>query len=130
MPLFISPTRRIRAALLLPAALILAQILPANSTERTPLETEFLAQPESTRIAMQQHLAKADLFVGIADGKWNAATERALLRGANQVALASNGTVHPDLRRPAGLKGYLADLASGMFEDILAPHNRGWFSGN
>lgn len=120
--------RRLRGPLKLAALTIAASLTSAAAAEASQLADAFSARPYETRIILQQRLAKADLFLGTIDGKWDRATERALRRGADQISLTSGGEIHPDLRRPSGLETYLINLESGAFDKMLAPRKRGWFS--
>lgn len=111
-------------------ALFAAALMQAAPAQASPLASAFADRSEATRIALQTRLAQAELFVGVVDGKWDGATERALLRGADKVAYVSNGQIKPNLRSPHDLDRFLDDLAAGVFDDALRPTPRakaGWF---
>lgn len=79
----------------------------------------FLALPQAQRIAVQRELARADLYLAEANGHWNAATERALLRGVDTVALKSHGDVRPRIGSPEEARLYMQAITDGSFSNLL-----------
>jgi hypothetical protein len=112
------------------AALLVAIFIPAAPVAASSIANAFTHRPADIRIAIQKQLAQAELFVGVIDGTWGGATERALLRGADKVADVSNGKIQPDLRSPRELDRFLDDIAAGIYNELLRPTSRvkgGWF---
>jgi len=97
-------------------ALALAFGAPAQADV---LGEAFRALPEPQRIAVQRELARADLFLAKTDGHWNAATERALLRGVETVALKSHGDVHPRIGSFEEAQLYMRSITDGSFSKLL-----------
>jgi hypothetical protein len=102
-------------------------LLPGLGAHAASLGDAFAARSLETRVTLQRRLAKADLYFGEIDGRWNDSTERALRRGADQIALSSAGEIHPDLRRTSSLENYLSNLEVGAFDKLLKPRKSGWF---
>lgn len=103
-----------------PLALALALALAAPAAAQADVLGEaFRALPERQRIAVQRELARADLFLARTDGHWNAATERALLRGVETVALKSHGDVQPRIGSPEEARLYMQAITDGSFSELL-----------
>jgi hypothetical protein len=107
----------------------LAMVCGVSSTSALwagDLGAAFGSLSEEARIAVQEELAAADLYLADADGDWNAATERALLRSVETIALNSGDRVHPKLSNGPTIIRYLEDLGEGTYSNWL---ERGAYSG-
>lgn len=94
-------------------------LMVATTTRAEGLDESFLSLPEDNRIAVQQELARAELFLAPVDGRWSGATERALLRSVETIALKSNDRLHPDLSSPAQTAQFLTELGDGTYARLL-----------
>ena len=101
-------------------------LLSAGSAAAGDLRAAFHTLSEETRVAVQAELAEVDLYLADPDGRWSAATERAVLRSVETIALNSGDRVHPRLTSPRAMRHYLEKLADGAYGTYL---RRGDFSG-
>lgn len=101
-----------------PLVLCLAMVLAAPA-QADVLGEAFRSLSERQRIAVQRELARADLYLAETDGHWNAATERALLRGVETVALKSHGDVQPRIGSPEEARRYMQSITDGSFSQLL-----------
>lgn len=85
------------------------------------LRAAFHALPEDTRVAVQAELAEVDLYLADLNGDWSAATERAVLRSVDTIALNSGDRVHPKLKSTRSMQVYLEKLAEGSYATYLRP---------
>jgi len=85
------------------------------------LGAAFHALPIDTRVAIQSELAEVDLYLADPDGDWSAATERAVLRSVETIALNSGDRVHPKLKTTQSMQIYLEALAEGSYSTYLRP---------
>ena len=114
----------------LPALLLAALCLPSvpfgTAALAGDLGAAFHALPVDTRVAVQAELAAVDLYLADPDGDWSAATERAVLRSVDTIALNSGSRIRPKLSSTPAMKSYLEALAEGSYSAYL---RRGDFSG-
>ena len=114
----------LRALLL--AALCLPGLPFGSAAFAGDLGAAFHALPVDTRVAVQAELAEVDLYLADPDGDWSAATERAVLRSVEAIALNSGARVRPQLTSTPAMQSYLEALAEGSYSSYL---RRGDFSG-
>lgn len=99
------------------AAPLVAGLAPGLRAET--LQQTFTALPVKARVALQRELARADLFLAESNGDWNAATERALLRSAEDIAMKTGDRVHPKLTNAQEAQRYMTRLAEGSYSRLL-----------
>ncbi|WP_339109294.1 hypothetical protein [Thioclava sp. GXIMD4216] len=78
-----------------------------------------MSLPKAKRIAVKQTLSRYQLFVGRVDENWSPGTERALRRGAEEVAKRSQLMYRPRLVSQREAQVYIAKLESGEFGDYF-----------
>ncbi|MBZ4022358.1 hypothetical protein CKO11_07795 [Rhodobacter sp. TJ_12] len=83
------------------------------------LREGFNALSQEERIAVQRELARADLFFAPVDGHWNSATERALRRSVETIALASGDRLHPKINNPSAASRFMSDLGARAYRRLL-----------
>lgn len=102
------------ACLAAPLAVGLAPGLQAETLQQT-----FTALPVKARMALQRELARADLYLAETNGDWSAATERALLRSAEDIAMKTGDRIHPKLTNAQDAQRYMTRLAEGNYSRLL-----------
>jgi hypothetical protein len=93
--------------------------LAAPLAQAGSLYDAFGALPKDKRVAVQKELARADLYLADANGTWSAATERALLRSVETIALKSQDRLHPKLNSVPAVTQYLRALSDGTYSRLL-----------
>ncbi|SOB90428.1 hypothetical protein SAMN05877809_101186 [Rhodobacter sp. JA431] len=79
----------------------------------------FSSLSHADRIEVQRELERADLYFAPIDGKWSAATEQALRRSVETIALASGDRIHPKVNSQTSAARYLDDLGEGAYRRLL-----------
>lgn len=93
--------------------------LSAAGLRAETLQQTFTALPVKARVALQRELARADLFLAETNGDWSAATERALLRSAEDIAMKTGDRIHPKLTNAQEANRYMTRLAEGSYSRLL-----------
>lgn len=101
--------------------------LPAPSLGNE-IKDAFRALDRQSRIEVQAELARADLYLGEPNGSWSPATERALQRGVETVALHSNGMEHYRMDSAEGMSAFMAALTTGKLDHLLGATSGGLLS--
>lgn len=106
-------------AALLCAVLFCLGLFGTAGARADVLASSYNALPVEKRIAVQRELKRADLYLAETDGRWTSATERALRRSVETIALMSQDRLHPDLRNSVETVRYLVDLGEGTYSPVL-----------
>lgn len=112
-------------ALMLCALLALLPALP-TAARADGLRDAFTALSEPDRKAVQRELARAELYLAEVDGSWSAATERALRRGVDTVALKTRNEVHPRIASIEEADDYIDGLRRGKYSKLLYERRSLW----
>lgn len=91
----------------------------ATAGQAETLADTFTALPKSQRLAVQRELARADLFLAEVDGNWNLATDRALRRSVETLALKTGDRFHPHLSSAKEVQNYMSKLGDGTYSRLL-----------
>ncbi|MER5172328.1 hypothetical protein [Thioclava sp. GXIMD2076] len=78
-----------------------------------------MSLPKDKRIAVKKTLSRYQLFVGRIDERWTPGTERALRRGAEEIAYRSSSYSRPRLNNEANTAIYIEKLQNGDFGDYF-----------
>ena len=88
------------------------------------LEMGWRSADRALRQRTQTVLSAAGLYFGEINGRWGHGLERALLRAADLVMLASGARVKPELRSLSGAGRFIKDLGHERFSALIATQER------